>query len=137
MTWANRQHVRRVHCIAALHCYYYNNTEQKYTCISFRKFRPIDIALVLVEGISIILHDGNSKMLYLMLMFDQDTMVDLCILSSIYQIPLPTAQAVSPAVQLTDDKQIRDSTWHGQTIHRIYHFRPKLRFIYVCYNTYI
>ena len=62
--------------------------------------------MVLVEGISIILHDGNSKMLYLMLMlmFDQDTMVDLCILSSIYQ-PDTSAQAVSPAVQLTDDKQ--------------------------------
>ena len=75
------------------------------------------LPLVLVEGISIILHDGNSKMLYLMLMlmFDQDTMVDLCILSSIYQIPLPTAQAVSPAVQLTDDKQIRDSTWSNNS----------------------
>ena len=60
--------------------------------------------MVLVEGISIILHDGNSKILYLMLMFDQDTMVDLCILSFIYQ-PDTSAQAVSPAVQLTDDKQ--------------------------------
>ena len=40
-----------------------------------------------------------------MLMFDQDTMVDFCILSSIYQKPLPTARAVSPAAQLTDDKQ--------------------------------
>ena len=23
MTWASRQHVRKVHCIAAIHCYYF------------------------------------------------------------------------------------------------------------------
>ena len=67
------------------------------------------LTLVLVEGISIILHEGNSKMLYLMLMlmFEQDMMVDLCILSSIYQIPLPRRSVQQFSLPTTSKSEIQ------------------------------